>query len=247
METSLHRQLKEAFAGPNAEQEFRLGRYRIDVKDGKRLIEIQTSGLSAIRDKISKLLEDGHPVQVVKPLVQRKRLIKLECADGPVVSQRWSPKRETWLDVFNHLVYFTRVFPHPNLKLTIPLIEIEETRCPGHGRRRRWRRDDYQRCDQQLLTIAETKNFTKPNDLNRLLGRGLVAPFDTGELAAHLDVSRTVAQQIAYCLRKTGAAEQVGKRGNGWLYRLNRKNPFAPKKAGNSKASKKRRTKKKAA
>ncbi len=43
-------------------------------------------------------------------------------------------------------------------------------------------------------------------------------PFHTAHLAESLNIQRCVARRIAYCLRKTGAAEQVGKQGNAWLY-----------------------------
>ena len=43
------------------------------------------------------------------------------------------------LDLFDDLVHFTRAFPHPRVAIEAPLVEVEELRCPGHGRRR-WRR-----------------------------------------------------------------------------------------------------------
>jgi hypothetical protein len=45
-------------------------------------------------------------------------------------------------------------------------------------------------------------------------------PFDTAQLANALNVQRWVAQRITYCLRHMGAANQVDKRGNAWLYEL---------------------------
>jgi len=126
METTLHRQLKEHFCEPGARIEVPLGRYRIDVVNGDRLVEIQRSGLAAIRDKVNKLVCDGYQVDVVKPLVARKRLVKLTCIDGIETSRRWSPLKATMLDVFDELLYFTRVFPHPNLRMLIPLVDVEE-------------------------------------------------------------------------------------------------------------------------
>ena len=57
-------------------------------------------------------------------------------------------------------------------------------------------------------------------DLMRLLPPKLPSPFHTGELAEALGAQRWVAQRIAYCLRKMGAAHQVGKQANAWLYEL---------------------------
>jgi hypothetical protein len=98
-------------------------------------------------------------------------------------------------------------------------VEIEERRYPGHGKRRRWRRRDFVVEDQRLVAVAGVERFATLADLWRLIPPGLAEPFHTGELAAALDVRRWVAQRIAYCLRKTGAADVAGKAGNAWLYR----------------------------
>lgn len=217
METTLHRQLKDRYATPGAAIEQKLGRYRIDVVQRDRLVEIQVASLSAIRDKIAVLLKK-HRVLVVKPLVVRKHLVKLRRAGGKVVSRRLSPKRQTLLDIFDELVHFTRVFPHRRLTLEVPLIEIEEWRYPGHGRRRRWRDNDHQVEDQKLLDVVEVHKFRHASDLCRLLPPALPRPFHTGHLAEGLGVERWIAQRMAYCLRETGAVQSVGKLRGAWLY-----------------------------
>jgi hypothetical protein len=217
METTLHRQLKEHYATDGALVEQRLGRYRIDVVQPHQLVEIQLASLSAIRDKIAALLK-GHRVLVVKPIVATKYLVKRSRAGGRIVSRRRSPKQRTLLDLFEELVHFTRVFPHRRLSLEVPLLEIEEWRYPGHGRRR-WRRDnDHQVEDQRLLGIRSVHRFHKATDLCRLLPSSLPQPFHTGQLADGLGVERWIAQRIAYCLRETGAIQSIGKLRGAWLY-----------------------------
>lgn len=220
METTLHRQLKEHFREPGSEIEVKLGRYRIDVVNGDRLVEIQRSGLAAIRDKILKLCQDGYRVEVVKPLVARKKLIKLTRKNGKVASERWSPLRCTILDLFDELLYFTRVFPHPNLKLIVPMIDIEEVRYPGQGRRRRRRKDNFQVLDRHILEIHDTHEFETVLDLQKLMPESLPKKFGTSELAEGLQVPRHVAQKICYVMRKTGSAIEVGKKGNAIVYQL---------------------------
>jgi hypothetical protein len=217
METTLHRQLKALYAGGEARTEQRLEGFRIDAVRGDELVEIQHGSLAAIRDKIG-LLVERHRVLVVKPLVVRKILVNLKRKGGKELGRKFSPKRGSILDLFDELVYFTRVFPHPNLTLETPLVEIEERRYPGHGRRRRWRGKDYQVEDQRLLAVRSVERFAACADLWRILPRGLAAPFHTGHLADALGVRRWIAQRIAYCLRKTGAASVAGKQGNAWLY-----------------------------
>lgn len=217
METTLHRQLKERYTTPGALVEQKLGKFRIDVVQRDRLVEIQVASLSAIRDKIAILLKK-HRVLIVKPIVVRKHLVKLHRAGGKVVSRRQSPKRRTLLDLFDELVHFTRVFPHRRLTLEVPLVEIEERRYPGHGRRRRWRVNDHQVEDQHLLSVLEVHKFRTASDLCRLLPPALPSPFHTGHLAEGLGVERWIAQQMAYCLRETGAVQSVGKLRGAWLY-----------------------------
>ncbi|MEO0531895.1 MAG: hypothetical protein AAF266_15170 [Planctomycetota bacterium] len=217
METSLHQQLKAHYAGDEGEVEVRRGRYRIDVVRGDLLIEVQHGGLSAIRDKIRKLC-DTDRVLVVKPIVARRRIIKLDKQGGNVVSRRWSPKRGTPLDLFDDLVHFTRAFPHKRLTLEVPLVEVEEVRYPGHGRRRRWRKNDFVVEDQCLASVGKTLRFQKAADLWQLVPGKLPKEFDTAELARAIDAPRWVAQRAAYCFREMGVVKQVGKRRNAWLY-----------------------------
>jgi hypothetical protein len=217
METSLHRQLKSHYATPGSLVEQRLGRFRIDVLQPDRLVEIQVASLTAIRDKIAVLLKK-HRVLVVKPIVVRKHLVKLRRAGGKEMSRRLSPKKQTLLDMFDELVHFTRVFPHRRLTLEVPLIEIEELRYPGHGRRRRWRVNDHQVEDQRLIQIIGVHEFRTAADLCRLLPPALPCPFHTGHLAEGLGVERWIAQRMAYCLREMGAVQSVGKLRGAWLY-----------------------------
>jgi hypothetical protein len=221
METSLHRDLKRLYGGDDVRFEVALGAHRIDVVSGGRLIEIQCASLAAIRDKVRILLKD-HRVVVVKPIVVQKTLVKRVKAGGPIAGRRLSPKRGTILELFDELVHFGRVFPHDRLTLEVPLIDIEEWRYPGHGRRRRWRRDDFEVEDQKLVAVRETRRFKTAADLAQLVGCPLPQVFHTGHLAESLAIDRWIAQRIAYCLRQTGAVVEVGKQKNARLYEFAR-------------------------
>ncbi|HET6880788.1 MAG TPA: hypothetical protein VFI31_11575 [Pirellulales bacterium] len=218
METSLHRELKRRYADPDdVRVEVRHGRFRIDAVHGRELVEIQHGSLAAIRDKIRVLLAD-HRVRVVKPIVASKLLVKRSCKDGEVIDRRTSPKRETLLALFDELVYFTKVFPHPRLTLEAVLVDVEEWRYPGHGRRRRWRANDFIVEDQKLTAVLDSCRLKRAADLRTLLPGELSGSFETVDLARQLGVARHVAQRIAYCLRETGAVRQVGKSGNARIY-----------------------------
>jgi hypothetical protein len=223
METSLHRQLKAHYAGAEGLQEVVCEGRRIDAVRGGELIEIQHGSLAAIRDKIRRLLAK-HRVRVVKPIIANKLLVKLDRRGGLETGRRRSPKRGVLVDVFDELVYFTRVFPHERLTLDVLLVDVEERRYPGRGRRRRRRaKGDYQIEDQRLMKIGATHSFATAIDLLRMLPRRLPAEFHTGQLAERMNIPRWVAQRVVYCLRQMGAICPVGKQGNAILYSMPRR------------------------
>ena len=106
------------------------------------------------------------------------------------------------------------------MKLVVPLIDIEEVRYPGHGRKRRWRSNDFVVQDRELLKMHSFETYQHATDLHRLLPSNLSSPFDTKQLSRAMEIPRYDAQRIAYVLRKTGSALQVGKKGNAVLYEL---------------------------
>lgn len=203
-----------------------MGNYRVDVVSGGRLVEIQHGPLAAIRDKVRNLLRRHH-LLLVKPIVVHKLLVKQSQKGGEVMDRRASPKRGRLLDLFDDLVHFTRVFPHRRLTLEVPLVEIEEWRYPGHGRRRRWRAGDHQVEDQKLVAVRETHRFRTRSDLAELISCPLPTVFHTGHLAESLQVERWVAQRIAYCLRRMGVVRQVDKQGNALLYEFATPKPIS--------------------
>ena len=221
METSLHRQLKQLYASSAGQIEVRLGPFIIDAIQDGELIEIQHGSLAAIRDKCRKLLKE-HRLRVVKPIVARRQLVKLTRKNGRIKGRRLSPKRGTVLDLFHELIYFTKVFPHPNLRLDVILVDIEEWRYPKPLRQRRWRRPDFKIQDQLLVEIGQHRAFHTAGDLLQLLPKELPTPFHTGHLAESVGVERWFAQRIAYVLREIKAIQAVGKAGNARLYRLRR-------------------------
>ncbi|MBS0202093.1 MAG: hypothetical protein JSS49_04275 [Planctomycetes bacterium] len=217
MESTLHRQLKALYGGRAKDLEVQVDGYRIDAVVRGRLIEIQQASLSALRDKVRQLLE-RHRVVVVKPLVSRKYLIRRDRPGGEIVSARYSPIRETVLNLFQDLVHFVNVFPHPRLTLEVVLTEQEEHRITRPCRRRRG--PDFRVEDRLLTDVVSRKKLKTAADLRKLLPVTLPAVFTTGELATHAAIPRWLAQKMAYCLKKTGAIEVVGKQGNSWQYAI---------------------------
>lgn len=218
METTLHQQLKLHYAVEAAQTEVVVGRYRIDAIRGEELIEVQCASLSAIKTKIKELTR-RHPVRVVKPVILRTRIAKKKTPKGKVTSRRMSPKRGDVLDIFDDLIYFTRVFPQENLTLELALVHVEQTRIPQRSHRRRWRKD-YRVDDVALEKIESTMEIQNAEDLFAMVGIDAdVDHFTTEDIARVTGRPRWFAQKIAYVLKHTAAIEPIGRNRSGILYR----------------------------
>jgi hypothetical protein len=215
METTLHRQLKEFYCGDALAREVWVQDYRIDAVVAGELIEIQLASLSALRKKVPALLRE-HPVVVVKPLAAHKTIFRRDRKNGPVTSRRVSPRHETLLDLFQELVHFVDVFPHPRLRLEVLLTEQEEDRIRRVRRRRRSK--DYRIEDRRLIGIHSRHVLKTAEDLVQLLPDDLPEQFTTADVARAAEIPRWLAQKMAYCLRRMEAITLSGKRSNALLY-----------------------------
>lgn len=209
--------MKEFYCDDDAGREVSVEGYRIDAIVEGTLIEIQQASLAALRKKTRALLET-HDVIVVKPLSAMKTILRLKRKNGLVATRRISPRHETIHDLFQDLVHFVNVFPHPRLTLEVLLTEQEETRIP---KRKRWYRSkDYSVADRRLVAVRSRHILRTAADLARLLPAGLDECFTTAEIAQLAKIPRWLAQKMAYCLRQTGSISIAGKRRHAVLYKL---------------------------
>lgn len=215
MESSLHRSLKERYAAAAGGRfEVSLQGYRIDAVDGDgRLVEVQSGSLGPLCNKLTRLLPE-HRVRIVKPVILRRRLIRFHPSKRAESPARSSPKRGDLHDVFEDLVGFVRVFPHANLEIEVLGVTIDELRSP------RRRRPGYKIVDRRLASISQSVVIARADDLWSLLPEACVGrePFTTQDLAHQLGRPEWFAQKVAYCLRQSGAARPVAKKGNRIIY-----------------------------
>src|SRR6185437_17134168 len=101
-------------------------------------------------------------VRVIKPVVLSRRVIRRARPGGSDLSARYSPKKGVMADVFDDLVGLAQVFPHPNLRLDVLAVEIDEVRVP------RRRRPGYLVVDRSLRRIITTVALRRPRDLWKL-------------------------------------------------------------------------------
>ena len=222
-ETALHAALKAWYARPDDEIEVRFEGYIIDIKRGDTLIEIQTRSFSSIKAKLHDLVP-RHPVVLVYPIARDRWLVKVDQDRTTVLDRRKSPKHGRLVHVFDELIRFPALLAEPNFTLELLLIQEEEVRHhePNRRSRRSWSRRRWMTHERRLLDVLSAHRFDTPDDLAALLPASLLAvdaePFTTADLAAALNERKRLAQKIAYCMRKSGVLQVVGKKGNAFLY-----------------------------
>ena len=214
-EKSLHASLKQWYSQPGDLFEEMVDGFHIDIVRGKLLIEIQTTNFSSIKSKLTTLTKK-HPVRLVFPIAQEKWIVRL-AADGTTqFGRRKSPKKGNLFQLFQELVSIPELIKNKNFSLEVLLIREEEIRCDdGLGS---WRRKGWSISDRRFLELVRRQILKKPADFLTLIPTKLTDPFSTQDLAEVTNQPRWLAQKMAYCLRKMGAIEVVGKIGNSILY-----------------------------
>ena len=215
-ETGLHAGLKAYYAQPGDALEAKLDGYVIDILRGDQIIEIQTHNFAAMRRKLRKLTET-HPVHLIHPVAVERRIVRLAPDGQKVTSRRKSPRRGSALQVFSELVSFPELLDNPNFTLEVALVREEEVRQTDRTVRRRWGRD-WRVSDRRLVEVVDTLTLTCPVDCGQFRPAALAQPFMTSDLARALKQPPWLAQKMAYCLRRMGALEAVGKQGRAITY-----------------------------
>jgi hypothetical protein len=213
-EGALHAQLKEWYRRPRDRAEARVDGYVVDLVRGRLLIEIQTGGFAPLRRKLEALL-CSHRVRLVAPVAVSRRILRIS-DDGVVLSSRRSPRAGRVEDVFARLVSFPALLANERFELEVVLTHQHELRMHRPGRA--YRRRGWLVAGRSLVSVDGLVAIRCPADAVALLPVGLPDAFDTAELAEAAGIDRSLAQQMAYCLRHAGALLPAGKRGRAVLY-----------------------------
>lgn len=208
-EKPLHAALKDWYAQPGDCFEVNVDGYFIDIIHDEMLVEIQTGNFSAIKRKVSDLLQH-YSLRLVYPVAQEKWILKPSGIVG-TSSRRKSPKRGQIIEVFKELVSFPALLKKENFSLEVLLIKEEEVR--EYDSKRAWRRGGWVIKERRLLEVIGRCLLQTPEDFWSLIPEGLPDHFTTADLAKTLGISRRLSQQVAYCLREMGAIQITGKRG----------------------------------
>lgn len=154
-ETHLHRTLKDLYSNNSTTQEISVEGFICDIYEAGRIIEIQTSKLSALRAKLEKLLP-RYPIQIVYPIIENAYILTLN-ADGSQRSCRKSPKHGNFYQIFRELLGIVHCLDHSNLTISILYIDCEVIKIDDKQGRSRYKKPRI--IDKKLLKIYREEEF----------------------------------------------------------------------------------------
>jgi hypothetical protein len=202
---------------PGDQLETKVDDFIIDILRDNLLIEIQTGNFSAIKKKLTKLLQNNNQVKLVYPIAKLKWIVHVTDS-GEFVRRRKSSKKGKLTDLFYELVHTPSLIKDRNFSLEVLLIEEEEVRCnDGRGS---WKNRGVSVKDRKLLNVFDKIAFEDRQDFLKFLPPELDGSFTNKVLASKLGISVALAQKITYCLRKMGVISIAGKRKNQLLFQV---------------------------
>ncbi len=214
-ESSLHSAIKKWYFCKGDRLEAKVEGFIADIVRGDLLVEIQTANFSAIKPKLSHLLE-RHKVRLVYPIAKTKWIVHKSAATGEALGRRRSPKKGMLSDLFYELIRIPSLFSNGNLSVEVLMIEEEEIwRDDGRGS---WRRKGASVEDRRLIQVFETETFCSKEDFLRFLPESLPNPFSNKDLSEGLGVPISQCRRMTYSLRKIGTIACVGKNRNQMLF-----------------------------
>ena len=216
-ESSLHRELKFRYAGPNGQTEADLGNFVADgINAAGEIIEIQIGSFAPLKKKIQKLTA-GDRLRIVYPVIITK-YIDVFTKRGKLQYRRKSNKRGSPWDLFDALVYAAELPLTRRLTIELVLVDVVERRVQdGKGS---WRRKGVSLKDRAMTALHDRICLEKRSDYRRFVPFAKDEPFTSALLKEKAGIRIALARKTLYVLTKIGVVRRIGKKGNALVYAL---------------------------
>lgn len=186
-----------------------------DVYDGERVYEIQTGGFSPLRPKLEVLLPQ-YPVTVVHPIPRRKYLSWIHPDTGETTPTRKSPKVGDFAQSLRQLIYILPLLGHPNLTITLVMLDVEEQRIADG-----WSRDGKRGSHRAVLlplSLEDTLTLRCPADYGALIPAALPQEFTAAQFSKATRMQGRHLNGALKVLLDRGVLRREKKVGNAWIY-----------------------------
>lgn len=214
-EKTVHAVIKNYLEPDTSFHEIKVEKYYADICTPNGIIEIQTRNFDKLRRKLDVFLEIS-PVTICYPVAYHKWLRWLNNESGEVSIPRKSPKTGVPYSIFPELYKIKNYLLHPNLRLLILLINVEEYRYLDG-----WSKDKKKgstRCDGIPLELIDEVSISHINDYTKLIPSTLPTNFTTKDYSIATKTNIRVSTVGLNILHYTGTVKRIGKIKNSYLY-----------------------------
>lgn len=214
-EKTVHAVFKHYYAPDVEMHEIPIGNFVADIYTGDEIIEIQTSQLNRMRDKLACFLAQ-YPVTVVHPIPYRKWLRWIDEETGECSSRHKSPVTGSVYRAFGELYKIKEYLRHENLRLCFPLVDMEEYRLLNG-----WSLDKKrgsERYDRIPVALAEEVWIRCREDYRQLVPCELEEPFTSGDFGKAARLRQKDAGVVLNILLHVDTVIRTGKKGHSYTY-----------------------------
>lgn len=216
-EKTLHKTVKYYLEQDASRHEIPYLGFVADIQNAQGVTEIQTRSFDRLRRKLKVFLPAG-PVRLACPLPQVKYVQWLDADTGQVTSRRKSPLTSQPWHLFRELDRIRAYLTHPNLRLLLLLLEVDEYRLLNGWSRDRKRGST--RLERIPLSLLGQISLGGEEGWGELIPPELPREFTLKELQKAGRLSEKQAAAGIRVLRELGLCQRQDRRGRAYLYRL---------------------------
>ena len=180
-EKPIHAQLKHYFQCDEQFHEVTVGRYIADICVDKTIIEIQTSQLCKLQNKLKYYLEHDYTITIVYPVTTLNQLNWCSL-DGEIVSSRNYTKKLATYNILHELSGITQFVDSPHVTIKVICLSCKEVRMlDGYGKDKKNRPTKVAKvidCVLDEITICNKSDLLNllPSDLETFTAKTLSKP-----------------------------------------------------------------------
>ena len=216
-EFSLHSVLKKYYCENEACHEIPTDGYVADIKDGNRIIEIQTSGFYTMKRKLEVFLRNND-VTVVYPIVKNKLISWVDPESGEIVKTTKSPKHPPKISLLKEIYGIRDLIP--NERLSFDVVEVKATDyrlLNGFGKDKKSKATKVDRIPTELIDIT---HLSCAEDYRKLMPFEKDTDFTAADLAKSTRLNRADSYKAIAVFKIFGIIRESALNGRCKIYKV---------------------------
>ena len=209
-EKQLHLILKKYFEDDPAYHEVETNGFIADIRRGDLITEIETSGFSGLKPKLSAYLPE-YRVRLVHPLAGKKYVSWIDPETREISPRNRSPKKEGAYELLFEMVRILPFVAEKRLTVLGPVFEMDEYRMKdGWGRDGKRGSHRYERIPVDFLELIE---LSTDADYRRYIPDSLPEVFGVKDFALGAKIRADLARPVIRVMEARGLIRSLGKEG----------------------------------